>query len=645
MCGLAGFQGRLSLDLLKRMSLVQRHRGPNSEGEFFDAANQIGLAHRRLSILDLAPTGSQPMTDPSGRYTIVFNGEIYNFRELRSDLQTYGVVFRGTSDTEVLINLWSKFGPASLARLNGIFAMAIWDSLNHVLHLARDGMGVKPLYYACDSNGFRFASEIKSILQDPNVSREIDVDAIREYLSYVYCPWPRTILKAVRKLGPGERLEVKNGRITKQETFYNLPVDQPIEQMSFAEAADKVRNSLRSAVHRQMVADVPVGCFLSGGLDSSAVVAFARECQASNSLPCYTADSEESEGFTADLPYAKRVATHLNVPLNIIAIRSDIMCEFSRMLWHLDEPLADPAAANLFLICQAAREDGIKVLLGGTGGDDLFTGYRRHYSLCMERWWSWLPKPLRSLLRYGTANLPKGIPSTRRLSKLFSYADLTADERLVGYFRWATPPQVWKALSPQSVAQLSVPHGFSDSLQARLSLCPSMGAGSFRLNRMLFLEMSHFLIDHNLNYTDKLSMAVGVEARVPFLDPELVELSYRIPPQWKQRGSVGKAVLKRAMVGILPSDVIYRPKTGFGAPLRKWMLHELKPMADELLSPNVVASRGLFNPDYTSQLRELDAAGKVDVAYMLFTMMCIELWCQLYLDAAPMNTNNLKKVA
>lgn len=635
MCGIAGFSGPFERPLLMAMSGTQRHRGPDGDGAFFDAPASIGLAHRRLAILDVSPTGAQPMTDASGRFVIVYNGEIYNFRELREQLVHAGVAFRGHSDTEVLINLWAQRGAAALALLNGIFAIAIWDKRERVLHLARDGLGVKPLYYCADDRGVRFASEMKSLLRDKSISRQLDSAAIRDHLTYVYSPWPRTILRAVRKLAPGERLEVRDGKISHRETFYRLPVDQDIAPLDMPAAATAVRDQLRTSVHRQMVSDVPVGCFLSGGLDSSAIVAFAKEHSPGAALPCYTADSDTTaSGFAADLPYAKRVAEHLNVDLNVIAIKPDMLSELDRMLWHLDEPNADPAAINLLLICDAARKDGVKVLLGGAGGDDLFTGYRRHYSLQLERSWGWTPAFVRAALRHTTAGLPKSVPLLRRLAKMFAYADRSADDRLLGYFRWTTTEQVAGAMSQDTLAQLDDDDAFCASLRRTLDTCPSSGAGAKALNRMLYLEMSHFLVDHNLTYTDKLSMAVGVEARVPFLDPDLVALSYRIPTHLKQSGRIGKAVLKQAMRGILPDDVIYRPKTGFGAPLRQWMRNELKPMVHELLSPRVVAARGIFDPAYVQQLVADDDAGKIDVSYMLFSMMCIERWCQIFIDEA-----------
>lgn len=632
MCGIAGFLGKFPDTLLTEMSEAQNHRGPDGSGQFFDQMDGIGLSHQRLAIIDLAETGSQPMNDCSGRFTIVFNGEIYNYKELKAGLDKVGCIFRGHSDTEVLVNLWATEGPSCLKKLNGIFAFAVWDKKEKTLHVARDGMGVKPFYYTSSGKGFQFASEIKALLKDRTVSRELDIRAIRDHLTYVYCPWPRTILKAVRKLPPGERLEIKNGKVVASEKFYKIPIETTVQDWDMETASKHVRNKLRDAVHRQMVSDVPVGCFLSGGLDSSAIVAFAKEVVPNGRLPCYTIDVNFSKaGFSEDLPYAKKVAKHLGVDLNVIQITSNVMDELDRMLWHLDEPLADPAVINLMLICEAARDDGVKVLLGGAGGDDLFTGYRRHYSLEMEKWWGWLPSSARSAMRAGSSRLGKNQATLRRIAKAFSYADLPADERLLSYFRWATENQTEAAFAEASLSELSGDR-FCQSLRETLDDCPKNGAGKFELNRMLYMEMSHFLIDHNLTYTDKLSMAVGVEARVPFLDPDLISLSFQIPPKLKQSGKTGKAVFKHAMRGVLPNDVIYRPKTGFGVPLRSWLRNELKPLVNQLLCTETVAARGLFDPEMTQKLVKQNQAGKIDVTYMLFSMMCIERWCQLFID-------------
>jgi asparagine synthase (glutamine-hydrolysing) len=632
MCGIAGFSGAFDRDLLRRMSGRMAHRGPDGEGEFFEPAAGVGLAHRRLAIIDLSPAGAQPMTDAATGVTLVFNGEIYNFRELRAPLESVGVRFRGHSDTEVILQLYLAQGSAMLARLNGIFALALWDPRDRSLLLARDGAGVKPLYVARLSQGVLFGSEMKSLLTCGGLDRAIDPQAVWSHLTYLWAPGEQTMLRSVRKLAPGHALRIEGGRVVREWQFYELPYPaaQPFGGDAAA-AARAVRQALDTAVERQMVADVEVGAFLSGGLDSSAVVALARRHAAGGRLACFTIETTHStadEGFAEDLPYARRVAAHLGVDLHTVRVGPEIVERFESMIWHLDEPQADLAPLNALLICELARAKGIKVLLSGAGGDDIFTGYRRHYALMQERWWSWLPQPARAALGLMAARLPARPALARRVRKAFADAGLDCDRRLVGYFQWLPPVEGEALLSSALRAQLS---GYSpaDPLLRTLSAFPRE---TDALNRMLVLEAKHFLCDHNLNYTDKMGMAVGVEVRVPFLDPDLMALAASLPAGFKQRGRVGKWVFKRAMEPDLPFDVIYRPKTGFGVPLRRWLQRELAPMVDDLLSPAALARRGLFDPAAVAQLRAADAAGRIDAAYPLLALCSIETWCRLFMD-------------
>lgn len=632
MCGIAGFNGVFTSDALRKMGERIAHRGPDSSGVFHAEEHGIGLAHRRLSIIDLSPTGSQPMHDASGQVVIVFNGEIYNFRELRAELVAASYVFRGHSDTEVLLNLYLQCGEAMLQRLNGVFAFAIWDGRAKSLFVARDGLGVKPLYYAKTDKGVVFASELKALLVNPEVKREIDSDAVMMYLTYLWCPAPATILKGVKKLPPGHAMQIRDGDIQRLWKYYELPYDQPIEALSVEEAARQVEQSVRIAVERQMVADVPVGAFLSGGLDSSAVVAFAKQVQPDVRLQCFTIGLKDSgeEGFAEDLPYAQKVAKHLGVDLHTIYVGAEMADQLEAMIYHLDEPLADPAPLNALFISRLARDHGIKVLLSGAGGDDIFSGYRRHYALQQEHYWNWLPAWGRHLLAGGASLLPTGRPSLRRLRKAFEYADLEADERLVSYFYWGKPSRLVGLLSETYRREINGRRA-SDPLLLALQNVPQH---TDPLNRMLFLESKFFLPDHNLNYTDKMSMAVGVEVRVPLLDPDLVALAARLPVNYKQHGREGKWIFKKAMEKYLPHEVIYRPKTGFGAPLRSWLHSEskLKPLMKNVLSSEAIERRGIFDAKSVEALIEQDAKGRVDATYTIFSLMCIELWCRIFLD-------------
>jgi asparagine synthase (glutamine-hydrolysing) len=633
MCGIVGYQGDFGGRSLEAALDGIAHRGPDSHGVFLEMGRGVGLAHARLSIIDLSPLGHQPMADDSGQVQLVFNGEIYNFRELRSDLESRGHRFRGHSDTEVLLHCYLEFGDACLPRLNGIFAFAIWDGRAGRMLVARDALGVKPLYFADVETGFAFCSEIKGLLPLVPQARALDAVSIHRYLTYQWCPGDGTPLKSVRKLLPGEALEVQAGRIRRRWTWYQLPPFRGVHpDLDEAASVEGAASALRTAVQRQMVADVPVGAFLSGGLDSSAVVAFARELNPR--IQCFTIEATggQDHGETDDLPYARRVAAHLGVPLEYVRIDASRMAaDLERMVWQLDEPLGDPAPLNVLYICQVARSQGIKVLLSGAGGDDLFSGYRRHRAIRAEAWWSWLPPAARRAIQAGTAGLDQRRPTTRRLAKLFRGAGLSGDERVASYFEWIGRAELSSLYSEEFRSSIV---GQPASAPMAEFLAPLPGSVT-PFQRMLALEQRFFLSDHNLPYTDKMSMAVGVEARVPFLDLDLVEFAARIPDHLKQRGRVGKWVLKRAMEPYLPRDVIYRPKTGFTAPIRRWMRGDLLPMVLDLLGSESVRRRGIFDARAVEALVRANADGRVDASHTLLAMLCLEIWCRAFVDRTP----------
>jgi asparagine synthase (glutamine-hydrolysing) len=635
MCGILGFSGPFDAAALNAGLRAIAHRGPDDSGVFVDGQARVGLGHVRLSIIDLSPLGHQPMASSDGQVVLVFNGEIYNYRELRAELEKKGFAFRGHSDTEVLLHLYLAYGEAMLSRLNGIFAFALWDKRNRRLFVARDALGVKPLYYAETVQGVAFASEIKALLCLAPEVRKLDIPSLHRYMSFLWCPGEGTPLLGVRKLLPGEAIMVLDGKISRRWTWYQLPVFRGIQgDLSVTEALTGTVAGLRQAVHRQLVADVPVGAFLSGGLDSSAVVAFARE--QNPDIRCFTIEMAggQEEGMADDLPYARRVAQYLKVPLDVVSIDAGRMADdLERMVVQLDEPLADPAPLNVLYISQLARENGIKVLLSGAGGDDLFTGYRRHAAVHYERYWDWLPQRVRSGLERATAAMDQRKPLFRRLAKVWSGAGLEGDARLTNYFLWAKESQLLGLYTTDVRARL----GQERADTPMLDFLRPLPASVRQLDKMLALEQRFFLTDHNLNYTDKMSMAVGVEVRVPFLDLDLVEHAARIPLALKQRGRVGKWVLKKAMEPYLPHDVIYRPKTGFGAPLRRWMRHELRPLLGDLLSVESLKQRGLFEPVAVQRLIEQNDMGQVDAAYTLLSLLSIEIWCRAYVDPVPAN--------
>ena len=629
MCGILGVSGG-GLDLVKSANLLLEHRGPDDCGVFVDKLVEIGLGHTRLSILDTSSYGHQPMSSKDGKVVLVFNGEIYNFRELRKNLEENNCKFCGQSDTEVLLNLYLLEGVEMLSKLNGIFAFAIWDYKNQSLFIARDGLGVKPLYYSENNENFAFASEIKALLHLTPKNKELDKEEINRYLSFLWCPGEGTPLKSIRKLLPGEAIIVKSGNIVKKWTWYQLPIFTGISaNLDKNKSISGTIKYLRQAVHRQMIADVPVGAFLSGGLDSSSIVALAREVDPD--IRCFTIDTtgKQDKGVVNDLPYAQKVAKHLDVALDVVSVDSSkIAQDLEYMVTQLGEPLADPAALNVLYISRLAREQGIKVLLSGAGGDDLFTGYRRHYALQLERYWEWLPKKARIGLENVTRNLNAKNSVSRRIMKMFNGAGLDNTERLINYFRWSDDSLLQSLYSLEFRQQLSG----SNSNQIMRNFLEPILTKSSSLDQMLALEQRFFLSDHNLNYTDKMSMAAGVEVRVPFLDLDLIDFSAKIPNHFKQKGSTGKWVLKKAMESYLPKEIIYRPKTGFGAPLRTWMQHDLKEIMRDLLSIESINNRGLFSAANVQKLILDNSQGKIDASYTLFSLLCVEIWCREYLD-------------
>jgi asparagine synthase (glutamine-hydrolysing) len=521
------------------MNAAMAHRGPDDHGSVYLPEVELGLAHRRLSLIDISHRGHQPMWDATGTAAIVFNGEIYNYRELRGELVADGYRFQSDCDTEVLLNLYLRDGDKLMERLNGIFAFAIWDGRSESLLIARDGAGVKPLYYTENAKGVLFASELKALLHEPSIDRTLDHQAIRHHLLYLWCPSPLTMLKSVRKLEPGHALRVRANRVEKHWCFYDLPLDQEFVDWPPRDAIVQVRKYLTQAVERQLVSDVPVGAFLSGGLDSSSVVALAQRRMGGERLQCFTIGFTDTvakaEGMAADLPHAQKVAEHLNVDLHTIYVSSEMVDELQKMVFYLDEPQADPAPINALFISQLAREQGIKVLLSGAGGDDIFSGYRRQHALMVEPYWAWLPKTVRRGLRAASASTRPTTELRRRVAKAFRYADLEGDARIASYFYWIPPDLLFPIFHPELRREFetAAPGPVTEALA---SLPPDMPP----LNRMLYLEGKFFLTDHNLNYVDKVSMAHGVEVRVPFLDPDLMSLAAQLPLAYKQRGRIAR---------------------------------------------------------------------------------------------------------
>jgi asparagine synthase (glutamine-hydrolysing) len=668
MCGIAGFSGDFDSSVLTRMGAAIAHRGPDAAGDAIYAGHRVtvGLANRRLAIQDLSPAGGQPMSlrcpicapaAAQGRGAagaeelwLTFNGEIYNFPELRLELERAGHSFFSRSDSEVILHLYAQQGPAMLRRLNGIFALAIYDGRLHghrdgmqpgdVL-LARDGLGVKPLYYSESARGVLFGSEMKSLLACGSgyVDRTLDPIAISQYLAYQWVPAPRTVLASVRKALPGEYLVLRRGRIASTATFYRLPAPEVRSVQSFDHLATEFQRQLRDAVTRQLLSDVPIGAFLSGGLDSSAVVAMVRQVQPDYRLPCYTMafdDDFSSEGSPSDLPFAEQAARHLDVELIKVHAGPRVVDRLDEVLYALDEPTGDPAPLNAYLIAERAHADGLKVLLSGTGGDDILAGYPRHRWLGLERIWDAIPigarRPVSTWARQildGNATAPDAFAS-RRVLKLLGQLDQAQPRRLAARLQQTRPRLRARLLHP--AFRSAAAEGCD--IEPLLDTLATLPAGTDPLTQMLQLEQRHFLADHNLNYLDKTTMAFSVEGRVPLLDLELVEFAAAIPSGLKVSGQTGKYIFKKAMEPFLPHEIIYRGKAGFGVPLRRWMSRDLSARVRDTLSSRAIRERGVFDGAAVQQLIDQTMTGVVDGSYPLFSLLAFESWCRRFLDTS-----------
>jgi asparagine synthase (glutamine-hydrolysing) len=631
MCGIVGIASARPVSRRAIAAAVKRlaHRGPDGSGAFVDETGTIGLGHTRLSIIDLSDTGAQPMTSRNGRYTITFNGEIYNYREIRAELAQKGVRFVGHSDTEVLLEGYAELGPEILGKLNGIFAFAIHDAEKREVFLARDHLGIKPLYYAQTPTAVVFGSEIKAFMGLADVSHEIDPSALRRYLTFLWCPGEQTLFRAVKKLDPGGAMVLRDGQVVRRWTYWTPPVYAPRRDWTPKQCAAELHETINRCVARQMVSDVPVGAFLSGGLDSSSVVAAAR-VQAPDIL-CFTIDAGREEGSEEDLPYARSVAAAMGVELKEIRVDSATMADrLADMPYILDEPLADPACLNVLFIAELARSNGVKVLLSGAGGDDLFTGYRRHTALAFDGMWDQVPSGLRRGAANGMGRLTGHGAVLRRLKKALASGALDGDRRISANFAWGPFGLPDDLLAPDLREECAEEDVFEpmQQLLAENAQLPT-------IEKCLLLEQRFFLGDHNLTYTDKMSMMAGVETRVPLLDIELIDFAARVPVDWKQHGLTTKWILKQSQIGRLPNANIFRPKTGFGAPLRNWLHSEMRDMVEDLTSPSTIRDRGLFDLCSVGRLQSAYARGEVDGAYTLLSVMCVELWCRRFVDAQP----------
>ena len=628
MCGIIGGIGQFS-NLNKNIVNIISHRGPDGNG--FYENKKLFLGHTRLSIQDLSENGQQPMFSEDGNYVIIFNGEIYNHWEIRKELEKE-FNFRSTSDTETVLNSYIKYGNKFVEKLNGIFALAIFNISENTLFIARDQFGVKPLYVYSDDEKYLFSSEIKSFLQF-DINKELNPVAFQQYLSLLWASNSLTPMKNVKKVSPGSYIEINlnNEKTNPLETkYYTIPFNGKYIKNSLNEVINTLDDKLTKAVERQLLSDVPVGFFLSGGLDSSLILAIAKKLRPNERFECFTVDVGQNkiDEMGADLHYAQLVAKQLDVNLNIIKIDDNVFDEFDKIIWHLDEPQADAAPLNVLKICEAARKKGIKVMLGGTGGDDVFSGYRRHQALNYEKYFKIIPFPVKRFIKTITKNLPVSNPTVRRIKKVSENLNKTSIDRMIGYFNWMEDDTVIQLFKPEirkTLKQTNSKEFFKEYLK-------EIPKEKNILNQNLYLELKTFLMDHNLNYTDKVSMSTGVEVRVPFLDLELVNFSTQISPKLKMKGNEAKYILKKVAERYISNDIIYRKKTGFGAPVREWVTSKFEDRISKALSKENIEKIGLFEFEKVEKLIKDNKLGTIDASYTILSLLAIQSWYNQFIE-------------
>jgi len=624
-CGIHGiyrFDGQpIALDDLSAMGNLTRHRGPDSEGMY--AQGPCGIGIRRLSIIDVEG-GSQPLSNADKTRWLVCNGEIYNYRELRAELQAKGYAFKTGSDCEVLLHLYDAEGDEFVHRLNGMFAFALWDARRSRLLVGRDRLGIKPLYLLQGRGFLAFSTEAKALLALPGVSAQLNQAAITNYLALGYVAAPDCIFEGMRKLPPASLLALE-GQHMRQWCYWKVPAN--IErQISEHEWIERVRAQLDASVRMQMVSDVPIGAFLSGGVDSSAVVGLmARHSSQPVSTYAIGFEGGAAEATYNELPHARRVAALFGTRHREIVVRPDVITLLPKLMWHMDEPMADSASVTTYLVSRFARQD-VKVILSGVGGDELFGGYRRylgdHYAHHYRRLPHWLRNYATRFADQLPADRHSAARNVLRLAKGFiASAEMPSDARYRSYLQVLDRQTVSALLlhpqraSPDPMDQAFAHAGEQDSL-----------------NRMLAVDAQTQLPDDLLLLTDKMSMAASLECRVPLLDHQLVELAASIPADIKVRGGRLKHVLKESLDGLLPRDVLNRQKRGFGTPMGAWMKNGLAPLVQHALAPDVVARRGLFRPEVVAQLVADHHASRVDGTDAILALFNLELWSRIYLD-------------
>ena len=621
MCGIAGFLRTCSPDadlaVLRQMGEVIRHRGPDARGEYLD--DHVGLCHRRLSIIDLSPQGNQPMFSADGRLVIVFNGEIYNFQTLRDELERSGVAFRSRTDTEVILALYRQQGTSCLERLNGMFAFAIWDTVEKTLFLARDRIGKKPLYYYHGGDDrLAFASEIKPLLQVPGIRREVEPTAIPDYLTYLYIPAPKTIYRNIYKLQPGHFLFIRSGGKPQIAEYWDIDFSRP-QVSSLEEAEEALLSLLQDSTSRRMIADVPLGAFLSGGVDSSAVVALMAKASRGPVRTCTIGFNDRSHD---ESPHARAVADLFATDHSEYFVQENLAETASLLPRYFDEPFADPSAVPTYHVSRLARQ-AVTVALAGDGGDECFGGYDKYAVELKENLTrTMVPRRLLALLNSGFREISH--PLARKARSLTGSALMDPAR---AFFRTNSNIDVdlLDRILSDGIKRSCTgydPAGHTISYWDRMR-------GADHVTCMLYTDLKSYLPGDILVKVDRMSMAHGLEVRAPFLDYRIIEFAASLPSRWKITGNNKKILLRKAFGRVLPRHILNRPKHGFTVPLEAWFREDLKAFAEAHLVRQPSLSE-FVNPRTVDRIWQEHQNRKADHGSLLWSLLMLALWQQEY---------------
>lgn len=623
MCGIAGFFGQGSEQTLKNMTRTLRHRGPDDEGFYYK--ENVGLGHQRLSIIDLSPEGKQPMSNEDGTITIAFNGEIYNFKDLKKQLKK-AHKFKGQTDTEVIVHLYEEIGTEVFKRLNGMFALAIYDKRCNKIIIARDRMGKKPLYWGLVNNNFIFASELKAIMQYPGFNQEINMPALSKYLLFEYVPTPNTILKGIKKLEPGTYLEF-DGKNIKKEKYWQISFNKIFDNISEAEAITQLDSKLRDAVRTRLVSDVPLGVLLSGGIDSSAIAYYAQMAS-KQKIKTYSIGFKEAS--FDESKHARAVAKHLGTDhYETVLSAKDSLDFIPQIADLLDEPMADASIVPTYLLSKFTREH-VTVALGGDGGDELFCGYDTFVAQRMADIYEKIPHLIQEIIEKIVNILPTSFSNISFDFKAKSFIKGIKEDRKYRHQKWlgSFDQAQQKELFTNDAYKMLTGHNIYENIDDQLF---EYQAEPF-YNQLIYFYLRFYLMDDILVKVDRASMFNSLEVRAPFLDVNVVNFVNSLPLDFKLNGFKTKYILKKLMQDKLPNEIINRKKKGFGMPIAEWFNNDLKPLLTDMLSPEKIKKEGLFNYQYIEKILKDHFSCRVDNRKLIWTLLIFQMWREKWLN-------------